>query len=103
MPGQARGLAMDLEQVDRICDLYEVQLKAGGAVSVGTFLEAQQLRPETQLVAELERLEREYRNGAVGANGFVAGGDALRVAEVAPSGGGESIIGSYKLLQKLGE
>src|SRR5262245_14042067 len=97
---------MNLEEIDRVCNLYELRLQAGDSLSVAAFLEAQQLPIDAQLVVELERLEHEYRNGHAGANGAAKGiaiDAALRATEFEPAGGSETTIGSYKVLQKLGE
>jgi len=56
-------VAVDIEQIDRYCDLFEQRLKAGEAGSVEEFLSEQGLPRNQRLVAELLRLKHEYGAG----------------------------------------
>jgi WD40 repeat protein/tRNA A-37 threonylcarbamoyl transferase component Bud32 len=51
---------MKIEQVDRHCDLFEQRLRKGEKLSAEAFLEECRLPADSELMAELRRLEREY-------------------------------------------
>jgi serine/threonine protein kinase len=96
---------MHIEEIDRYCDLFEERLKAGDDLSAGQFLDEHRLPREERLLPELQKLEQEYRQVRAHA------ADTPGAAPVDPYGPTESrpieqvgtVIGSYKLLQKIGE
>ncbi len=51
---------MNIEDIDRLCDLYEQQLKCDRVVSVTEFCVAHELPENPELIDELNRLEFEY-------------------------------------------
>jgi WD40 repeat protein/serine/threonine protein kinase len=97
---------MKIEQVDRHCDLFEQRLRKGEKLSAEAFLEECHLPADSELMAELRRLEREYQNGkpapAAEPDAQDSGGE-LPVTEAVPADGHPTIIGTYRLLQKIGE
>jgi serine/threonine protein kinase len=96
---------MKIEQVDRHCDLFEARLRNGEKISAEAFLEECRIPAEHNLVDELRKLEGEYRNGkcvSVPKSAQVAS-EAVRPTELGPAELEETVIGSYKLLQKIGE
>jgi serine/threonine protein kinase len=95
---------MRLDEIDRYCDDFERRLQAGESVPIEEFLQEHQLAADARLVAELEKLHREYRpgdgrdppvNDAAVKPGTT---DDFVVSE--PAG---SVIANYRLLQKIGE
>ncbi len=96
---------MNIEQIDAHCDLYEKQLKSGGQVTVEAFLKENRLPAESQLLAELHRLDEEYRNPNPSA---VEGGSrenepAFATTTLGTGTGEGSSFGNYRLLQQIGE
>src|SRR5262245_29236705 len=97
---------MKIEQIARHCDVFEGRLKKGEKLSAKAFAEEQGLPPDDELMAELQRLEREYQNGkpvpVIDADARNST-DEYRPTDLVPATGDETIIGFYKLLQKIGE
>ena len=54
---------MNIERIDHYCDLFEQALKRGSQLSIGEFLAEFDLPSDDRLLAELQKLEQEYRNG----------------------------------------
>ncbi len=88
---------MHISEIDRWCDNYEERLRAGDVLSVQEFIQANGLSQVAGLIAELERVEREYRCTHVPA---VPPGPTVTMP---PDASIAKTIGPYKLLQKLGE
>ena len=85
---------MNIEEIDRWCDLFEERLKAGDEISIESFLEEHQLAPDNQLFAELRRVHQECSpNGA----SDVASTQEFSAATT------RTTIGNYKLMQPIGE
>ena len=84
---------MDIEEIDRICDLYEEQLKSIPQLRPGEFCQQQQIVQDAKLLVELERLANEYQTRL----------EIQTTKDVSsPVTSGES-IGPYSLLQQIGE
>src|SRR5262249_3450378 len=97
--------AMTIEQIDRLCDHFERRLKQGERLSADEFLAEQRLAADDDLLIELHKLEIDYRNGqSPSANGNQgAGCQASHATVLFPGIGENSIVGNYKLLQRIGE
>jgi serine/threonine protein kinase len=97
---------MHIEQVDRHCDAFEHRLKNGEKLTVEQFIHQNALPVDDELLEELHKLEQEYLRHF---HDDVVGDGALdppidnRATEPFLPGGKESVIGHYKLLQKIGE
>ena len=92
---------MNIEQLDRHCDVFEHRLKNAEQVSAEQFLEELGLPADDELANELRKLEREYRNGKslpADADRVLPSGDVFRPTDLMPSVGTETVIGPYKLL-----
>jgi len=97
---------MNIQQIDRYCDLYERRLKGGAHVTAQQFLDEHDLPAEDRLVPELHRLEREYLHDSVAVSTANPPCKSFDVNRRTDSMVGEEVggfIGSYKLLQKIGE
>ena len=97
---------MHIERIDRYCDLFEERLKAGDELSAGQFLEEHRLPREAGLLPELQKVEREYRLGKerpARTQPPPPDFDAYCPTESVPAEGVGTVIGNYKLLQKIGE
>jgi WD40 repeat protein/serine/threonine protein kinase len=98
---------MNLEQIDRLCDRYEERLRAGEKLSSEQFLQDLRIPPEAHLVFELRKVEHEFLGNGNGAaapsSAEVPAFDPHQPTETMPVEALGSKIGSYKLLQKIGE
>jgi hypothetical protein len=97
---------MHIEQVDRHCDLFEQRLKNGEELSAEQFIQENGLPADDEFLAELRKLEREYQSGspqAAAGNGRIDPRQSDPATEPFLPGGKDSVIGNYKLLQKIGE
>lgn len=52
---------MNFQEIDPWCDLYEHRLRRGDVVSISEFLRQNGLPKDASLVAELQKVESEYR------------------------------------------
>ena len=89
---------MDIQEIDKCCDLFEEQLKENPQCSVEEFLAAQQLPEDERLAAELERVWKEFNQQLHDASNLEPTADMA-----SNECGVNSSIGPYKLLQEIGE
>ena len=101
---------MRFVEIDHYCDEFERRLQAGEPVSLEQFLQEHQLAADARLVAELEKLQREYRLGqgqVVPVNGVADNSPAVpgcaTTDEFVSLEEVGSVIANYRLLQKIGE
>jgi predicted Ser/Thr protein kinase len=76
---------MDIQEIDRYCDLFEQLLKEGAPLSVEQFLDERHLPADAELAAELKKVAQECRANTCGAAGpgeSVASTDPQAVTEV---------------------
>ena len=83
---------MNIEDIDKYCDLFESQLRDHPDLDADQFVKEQKLSDDAALVRELKRVAREYRQQAQDSTSVATG----------PLQSGET-VGNYKLLQKIGE
>jgi hypothetical protein len=89
---------MHIEQIDRHCDLFEQRLKQGDELSAEQFLQEQQLPQEAQLLTELRRLEREYRDERFAATAaYLDGAPPSEIAAAPP------LPGRYRPVAKIAQ
>lgn len=99
------GRAMNIEQIDGHCDLFERRLKQGDRISARHFVDENRLPPDAQLVEELQKLEREYGQAHADPRKLPEPIPAvdIRPTHVMSGDAGKTVIGNYRLLQKIGE
>ncbi len=95
---------MHSREIERYCDLFEQRLKAGESLTAESFLKEHSLPIDVGLLDELRKLEHEYRPAAYAPTNLAPPPGPH--SEPPPQPLLESVgsmIGGYKLLQKLGE
>ncbi len=97
---------MNIEQIDAHCDEYERHLQNGGRLSAEQFLQERKLPGNDALVADLRKLQQEYREKIVAEETAIQSAPADSIdSRLSPQDEttDQSVIGNYKLLQKIGE
>ena len=89
---------MHIEQIDRYCDLFEQRLKQGDKLSAEQFRQEQQLPQDEELLTELNRLEREYRDDRFAATAAYLDRESPSEVQAAPP-----LPGRYQPVEKIAQ